>query len=1343
MNYKVNRIGFVNFWLYDEEDYYFCDGKMLLRGLNGSGKTVTMQSFFPLIFDGNKSPERLDPFGSKDRKIEDYLLPENFEHNENTGYIFMEFYKKDEDKYLTIGIGLKAVRNRPTESWGFALTDGRRIGKDFILFKERNLRIPLTKRELQTRIGSGGEFTETIKDYKKMVNKLLFGFENIDLYTEFINLIIQVRSPKLSNSTKPSQLTKILSSVLEPLGEDDLRIMADSIEDMNKYKEKIADLHIEQTACNNIKKYYMEYNKSLLYEKGENYLSKRQEYNNILKKIKENETNLNNKKNLIEELTKKIAAQELEKKDLIFRKNKLEETDLKVITKQLEDVNNNIADLSKSKTTKESEKETKENILLNKQNELKQKQDEIDTIEIDFNDALKEISTYEEEINFDDAKFYLDDLKEQKFLFKQMSSYLNTLKRQIELLSILEPISYQMKLKSEEIKDSENVYDRYNDEIDTLNKKHKEISNNIINIVGDYKDLIAAYFTDNKILKVNDLSKIYEVIDSLDRGIHTKVLDILKEETYKYKDNYKLEISNNKLKMNEYQDKILKLEDDLKDAENIHTKDIDKDTINYLNNQKVAYNYFYELVDFKDIDLNKRKIIESFLLETGVLKAFMSNSDIDSSINFKTLKNLKKCQNNLTKYMIALDTPYKDKVQNILESISIDNDDSIKILENGKYEFALIDGQVNLNYELKYIGENVRKEYIANLKEKINISIREYKRQIENLKEENRTIENKLNLLDIEFNNLPKPNNLDTAFEDLDKINHDITLKNDDITKITNTLNLKNRELDKLKEQFNQSKKGYYGSMNYETLKDNLDNINAYNAILESISKMFDSYNNKMELLNSYKSYIEDMTIDLDNLNAELDSISYKLLDYKNKEKNLNDILHNEYKDVEVEYKTIKNKLDEIEKEIPKLEKSKTVNETENVGLEKDIANYKVEIEKVKLLKDVLEQIFIDEYNLGYVKDGEIKENEIYNFVKEIKTNVLSQEALDKFSNCIMANNSLLTNYAPKTITLHNKEDNVYLDFTNNKDDMEIINNEFRKATRMDLQFNYIGRNVNLFTLSSEIDKSISDNENLLTAENTHLFRELLLNNMGSAIRNKIYQSEIWIGEVKKLMESMNISSGLKFSLKWDGVQSSSEDELDTKEIVSIFKKDAIRLIESDYEKISNHFETKIKNIEDALEESERNYLEIIKNVLDYRKWFEFKIYFSRNGSDKKELTDKQFNKMSGGEKAIAMYIPLFSCVYAKLNGAYEYAPRIVALDEAFAGVDDGNMRDAFRILSELNLDYIMTSQSIWGDYDTVKHLAINELYHPVGSNVVTSVKYKWDGIKRERVNDVNEFETI
>ena len=126
---------------------------------------------------------------------------------------------------------------------------------------------------------------------------------------------------------------------------------------------------------------------------------------------------------------------------------------------------------------------------------------------------------------------------------------------------------------------------------------------------------------------------------------------------------------------------------------------------------------------------------------------------------------------------------------------------------------------------------------------------------------------------------------------------------------------------------------------------------------------------------------------------------------------------------------------------------------------------------------------------------------------------------------------------------------------------------------------------------------------------------------------------------------------------------------------------------------------------------------------------------YQRAGENKKELTNKVFSVFSGGEKAKTMYIPLFAAVYAKLMSAKKTAPRIIALDEAFAGVDDANIREMFGILSSLNLDYILTSQALWGDYDTVNDLAIAELIRPNNASAVCVRRYRWNGKVKEIVN--------
>lgn len=44
-------------------------------------------------------PERLDPFGSRARKMENYLLEDGDERDERTGYLYMEFKRKDVENF--------------------------------------------------------------------------------------------------------------------------------------------------------------------------------------------------------------------------------------------------------------------------------------------------------------------------------------------------------------------------------------------------------------------------------------------------------------------------------------------------------------------------------------------------------------------------------------------------------------------------------------------------------------------------------------------------------------------------------------------------------------------------------------------------------------------------------------------------------------------------------------------------------------------------------------------------------------------------------------------------------------------------------------------------------------------------------------------------------------------------------------------------------------------------------------------------------------------------------------------------------------------------------------------
>ena len=109
----------------------------------------------------------------------------------------------------------------------------------------------------------------------------------------------------------------------------------------------------------------------------------------------------------------------------------------------------------------------------------------------------------------------------------------------------------------------------------------------------------------------------------------------------------------------------------------------------------------------------------------------------------------------------------------------------------------------------------------------------------------------------------------------------------------------------------------------------------------------------------------------------------------------------------------------------------------------------------------------------------------------------------------------------------------------------------------------------------------------------------------------------------------------------------------------------------------------------------------------------------------------------------MSMYVPLFSAGVAKYQGGRADAPRLGSLDEAFAGVDNRNIRDMFRLMTEFSFDFIINSQVLWGDCDTLDALAIYQLIRPENAKFVTVIRYTWNGTVRQMTTkkDVNQTE--
>jgi len=210
--YVLNRLGLINFLYYQNQTFDLSDGHLLLRGSNGAGKSVTMQSLLPVLLDGNTEAGRLDSFGSRDRNMRDYLLGEKdvSGKDEAVGYLWAEY--KMGDKYVTTGIGLHGRRNGTINRWYFVINDDRRINKDFSLLtnETKTSATPLSKKQLKNQLQVGGNVYDKRQDYANFVKTHIFGFSSMEDFNDTIRLLIQLRNPKLNKDFKPDDLEMIL-----------------------------------------------------------------------------------------------------------------------------------------------------------------------------------------------------------------------------------------------------------------------------------------------------------------------------------------------------------------------------------------------------------------------------------------------------------------------------------------------------------------------------------------------------------------------------------------------------------------------------------------------------------------------------------------------------------------------------------------------------------------------------------------------------------------------------------------------------------------------------------------------------------------------------------------------------------------------------------------------------------------------------------------------------------------------------------------------------------------------------------------------------------------------------
>ncbi|PWI10611.1 TIGR02680 family protein [Streptomyces sp. NWU339] len=240
------RIGLVDLFHYDVEEFWFRDGRLLLRGNNGTGKSKVLALTLPFLLDGDLSARRVEPDGDPGKRMEwNLLLGGAHPHPERLGYTWIEFGRLDEATgeahFRTLLCGLKAVAGRGIARHWFAVTD-QRIGAGLDLLDATGT--ALSRDRLAEAVGDRGMVYDTAKAYRRAVDEALFGLGE-RRYGALVDLLIQLRQPQLSKRPSEAALSRALTEALPPM---DQAVVADAAEAFRSLDEEKEELRAAREA---------------------------------------------------------------------------------------------------------------------------------------------------------------------------------------------------------------------------------------------------------------------------------------------------------------------------------------------------------------------------------------------------------------------------------------------------------------------------------------------------------------------------------------------------------------------------------------------------------------------------------------------------------------------------------------------------------------------------------------------------------------------------------------------------------------------------------------------------------------------------------------------------------------------------------------------------------------------------------------------------------------------------------------------------------------------------------------------------------------------------------------
>lgn len=1312
-----SRAGVLNVWRYYDEVFEFHNGRMLLRGPNGTGKSKALELLLPYLFDASLRPHRLSTFGTGDRTMWWNLMGEGATGATRVGYVWLEFTRDGEagPEWFCCGARLQASKHTKTPTADY-FTTSRRIGDGadrLALCNDSGA--PLSRAALAEELGEYGTLHPNAGEYRSVVRQTLFPELTEQRYDALITALLQLRQPKLSERLDPALLSSLLSRALPPLGQAEISELAEGFERLDRQREQLRELDEEAEAAQTVAARQATYAQRVLRAEAAALISATSELQNLSEAARSSEEEYQQAVRDNEEAEQRKNTLEQQGDELESRIAGLQEREEYKEGAKLDQLRQ-----ESSRATSSAEREREQASAKQRAAEQDAQQAEqastaqrtaADAVTAARDDAARAAHRGDLDAAHEEVGAALEAGQQAKSMLRAavrgkneqidavrtaINEHETARGRRAEAENELEAARARL---TEARTERERHVAAYESAVEAQAERLRAWAGVTIELtVDDVEELAACAESESAVRRIVD-----PAAHAVTAAIATDEATVTaqRESTQAERDDLAERLA------------TLRAQRDLP-PEPPPTRTADRSRLDGAP--------LWRLVSFADgVAEADRPGIEAALQASGLLDAFVPTSGTIGIAEHDTFLDPELLAPAAGRSLADVLTPEDhgavsaQRVRHLLTGIGYGPGPPggpISVGADGQWRLAGAYGSW-AKPEVEHIGAAARERTRQRRIDECTARVGECDATIAALDERLRRLAERRGQLDTELGQRPAHTEVDEARRAWDTAEAWVGAADAMVREATDKVSQWERAVAEALRELTALAAQHGLPAEREKLDALREAVRNYTELTEAWLERHAELQRARQHAATMAEAAERSAAEAAERAESAEIAEASARDLAGRLEALESTIGADYREVLAEISTARQQRDEAKRAAAAEERS--LRELQNrIGSLRERRSHDAQRRDTAVeTRDAAAARF------RYLATGnlpgdagvelDVSTSDGVRATLEAARAVAAKwpsiphadrniaDALQRLAEAVHDCRDTLSRRAE---LLLEPDENVHV-FTAAMDGVRISAAEL------------------VSTLRAEAERSRGD----ITERERDLFDQTLTGDTRRHLADRIRQAGELVDEMNARLQRVQTASKVTVRLVW---QVDPDLPAGTKTARELLLKDPVRLSDEDRESLHRFFRERIEQA--RADNAAAGWEQQLAQVFDYTAWHKFVVKIDRaNGAGWQLLTKRLHGALSGGEKAIALHLPLFAAVAAHYQ-TVPAAPRLILLDEVFVGVDATNRGQVFELLSSLDLDLMLTSDHEWGMYAELDGIAVHQLITDSEDDAVTTARFTWDG---------------